>query len=884
MAQYQARGAQLGFTATNAGGAQGLARVVGLRDGGFAVTWIAADAERTAFDGDLYAKVFRADLSATTADAIQLITDTGPTNSYPVNHASARLAGGGFAVFSTDNANYSAGLAANNRDVSLRLYDAAGAALGPPTFLGSASVVGVTVTTLVDGRLVAGWTDTQGTVRAQYFSIEGVPAGQSFVVANPANDIAARPDFAALSNGGWVATYVSQTAGTATAVFYDAQGVVAATRAIATNLTNVEGVQTFDLADGRVIFVWAQSGVGGQLQTRAQIYSADGNAFGSELTLSTNSSSVSSVSGLSDGGFVVGLEPAGAGPLEFKVYNSIGQQSGATLNVANGLEPSVAALADGGFVVVWRQSGSNELKAQAFQAVTVGNLVLNGGAGADTLVGQEGADIINGLGGADSLYGSVGSDQLNGGEGADILDGGAGADTLDGGAGADRMDGGEGNDVYFVDNVADTIFERTSGGTDNVLTTVSYRLQAGSHADILSTTNHGGFALINLTGNELANVIIGNNAANVLDGAGGADKLQGLAGDDVYLVDDADQIFEEVGGGYDNVAASTNYALQAGSYVEVLSTTSHSGTAAINLTGNELDNIIIGNAGSNVLTGGAGSDKLQGLGGNDFYLIDAANDLIFEDVGGGFDNALASTSYSLGTGVNVEILSTTSHAGTAAINLTGNELANILIGNSGSNVLDGGQAADTLQGLAGDDYYVVSGAGDLVLEEASGGVDNVLAQATFALNAGAHVEVLSTSDHAGTAQINLTGNELGNVVIGNAGANVLDGGGGSDVLQGLGGADRFIIRQGYASLSVVDFAPGTDKINLVGFSGLDAGPLAPDAFGTGSTATTAAQRVLYDGTNGSLFYDADGNGAQSAVRIASLGTGLAITANDFVIG
>lgn len=42
------------------------------------------------------------------------------------------------------------------------------------------------------------------------------------------------------------------------------------------------------------------------------------------------------------------------------------------------------------------------------------------------------------------------------------------ADTLDGGLGADTMVGGEGNDIYYIDNVSDSVIELGNGGTDEV--------------------------------------------------------------------------------------------------------------------------------------------------------------------------------------------------------------------------------------------------------------------------------------------------------------------------------------------------------------------------------------------------------------------------------
>jgi Ca2+-binding RTX toxin-like protein len=61
------------------------------------------------------------------------------------------------------------------------------------------------------------------------------------------------------------------------------------------------------------------------------------------------------------------------------------------------------------------------------------------------------------------------------------------------------------------------------------------------------------------------------------------------------------------------------------------------------------------------------------------------------------------------------------------------------------------------------------------------------------------------------------------------------------------------------------------------------GALAGTAFAVGASATTAAQRVIYNSATGQLLYDADGNGAGAAVHFATLSTGLAVTAADFVV-
>ena len=126
---------------------------------------------------------------------------------------------------------------------------------------------------------------------------------------------------------------------------------------------------------------------------------------------------------------------------------------------------------------------------------------------------------------------------------------------------------------------------------------------------------------------------------------------------------------------------------------------------AINGTGNELDNVIVGNDNNNFLVGGAGVDTLTGNGGNDAFLVDNAMDEVIEVVAGGTDNVNASVTYWLGAGVSSETLRTDNAAGVAAINLTANEINNFVTGNAGANQLNGREGNDTLTGNAGNDLF-----------------------------------------------------------------------------------------------------------------------------------------------------------------------------------
>jgi Ca2+-binding RTX toxin-like protein len=227
-----------------------------------------------------------------------------------------------------------------------------------------------------------------------------------------------------------------------------------------------------------------------------------------------------------------------------------------------------------------------------------------------------------------TIIGTTGSNVLTGGRGDDTLIGLAGNDILDGGIGSDTMIGGPGNDLYVADASGDVVTELANAGLDTVISAVSTTLSQNVEALVLTGSN-----AITGTGNSLNNGLTGNNAANVLDGGAGADILAGLDGNDTYLVDNTgDTVIELANNGTDLVQSSVTYTLAAN--VEHLTLT---GMAAINGTGNTLDNVLRGNSANNVLTGANGNDTLRGGLGNDRVSGGGGNDTFVFGRGDGQD-------------------------------------------------------------------------------------------------------------------------------------------------------------------------------------------------------------------------------------------------------
>ncbi len=126
------------------------------------------------------------------------------------------------------------------------------------------------------------------------------------------------------------------------------------------------------------------------------------------------------------------------------------------------------------------------------------------------------------------------------------------------------------------------------------------------------------------------------------------------------------------------------------------------GTAlADQLYGREGNDILNGLAGNDTLDGGAGNDTMSGGLGDDLYIVDSIGDKVIENANEGTDQVNASVSFTLGAYVENLLLT-----GSAAINGTGNALANTLTGNGGNNTLSGLAGNDILNGGAGADVLI----------------------------------------------------------------------------------------------------------------------------------------------------------------------------------
>lgn len=477
---------------------------------------------------------------------------------------------------------------------------------------------------------------------------------------------------------------------------------------------------------------------------------------------------------------------------------------------------------------------------------TSGNDIVHGLLGNDNIFGNGGAhDELFGDGGSDFIDASNGGNHLlDGGSEDDQLFGGDGNDTLIGGTGKDLMQGGSGNDSYNVDSSSDNIIEFANGGSDTVLSSISFTLpNTLENLTLTGTANITGF------GNSGNNIILGNDGNNLLgdnnfnDGAdSGDDFIDGKGGFDT-LVAKADVSFD-----------LTNTTLTAA----FSSKTTLGNIEAATLVGGSGNNFIDASQftlGKVSLFGGDGNDILRGGSGNDTLDSGSENDRLTGGAG----------SDTIDGGLGVDVLQEQGN-----FNLTINSTRMT------------GNGTDTFKGIE-------------QIEATGGNANNIFNASTTNI-----VVTLNGGDGNDT----LTGGTKSDTLNGGNGADKLAGGGGNNTLTGNAESDRFIINTGnpFQAITsgfslITDFTSGSDKIVLdkttftslqssVG-NGLAANDFAIVTSGSNrsSAVTESNARIVYHTPTGSLIYNENGSaaGLGAGGDFAGLKNSPTLTASDFVV-
>jgi Ca2+-binding RTX toxin-like protein len=475
------------------------------------------------------------------------------------------------------------------------------------------------------------------------------------------------------------------------------------------------------------------------------------------------------------------------------------------------------------------------------------NVTLNGATYTTAMIGGVAGDVlrnfegVDGGDGADTIVGDMLANDFEGDNGNDTLLGLGGDDILQGQDGVDRLDGGVGFDhaIFFWDDA--TVRVTLSGGTQTTA------LLDGISSDTLINIEAvaGGYFDDTLVGDALANVLAGNDGNDYLDGKGGNDTL---FGSQFGFQADIDTL---VGGiGVDTVSwgtysrndalfgwgvgvssfTSIAVALAGAAAVPVSFNGAFSGTLAgvENLVGGDGNDTFSGDLLANRLDGGAGNDLLIGGAGADVLVGGAGSDVLNGGVGTDMADYSANTVAGAILGVYVTLSAGTPVTLWFGDGVETDSLVNIenLRGSSLGDYIGGDALANTLSGMAGNDFLEGHGGKDLL--DGGAGLDTASfadktqavaitlngATAVSAVVGGAGEDTLINIEHliGGFGNDTFLGDSRNNTLIGGEGADSLSGGGGADLLSGGPGQDWM---DGGAGFDRVDYSTEGSGISVV---------------------------------------------------------------------
>ncbi|NOT16423.1 MAG: hypothetical protein HOP21_12830, partial [Methylotenera sp.] len=355
--RYDANGALMGaeFQVNSyTDGEQTQSSITGLADGGFVAVWTSVGQDGAVDNYNVYAQ--RYDVNGVAQDVeFRINADISYNQSLP---NVTTLADGSYIVSWSSNAQEG-----GSYGIYAKHYDANGTAQNiefrANTYITN-DQIDSSITALADGGFVITWTSlgqdgSSYGVYAQIYNADDVAQGGEFRVNSTISNTQSEPRVAGLNEGGFVVTWLS------------------------------------NLQDGSGYGVYAQR------------YNSNGLALGAEFkvnTTTTNDQSNSSITALTDGGFVVtwtsnGQDGDGYG-IYAQRYDASGVAQGGefqvnTYTTSNQYNSNITALADGGFVVSWTSDGQDGdgygIYAQRYDA--------NGNAVGTKLTGTANADVIN---------------------------------------------------------------------------------------------------------------------------------------------------------------------------------------------------------------------------------------------------------------------------------------------------------------------------------------------------------------------------------------------------------------------------------------------------------------------------------------------------------
>lgn len=492
-------------------------------------------------------------------------------------------------------------------------------------------------------------------------------------------------------------------------------------------------------------------------------------------------------------------------------------------------------------------------------------MIIKGTSAGQTLRGTSVADTIDGLGGSDTIIAGAGNDVID-----FTID--SSGNTVRGDAGTDTIVfHGAYDAMYGISQISGVETLKFIGSVDDYTTaTIEYSIPTAATGIVnpaLFTNVQGGdgsnFLTIHITG--------------------GMKGATGIRVGDLKFTNwtTPDTIYSYVVGDEFAVIANdaNDYILYASESIAT------SGVKQLLLTGSGNDTIY-GSAGGDFMHGGSGVNRLFGRGGNDTFQLRYTDVLSADSV------------YNGGAGTDfIRIRGNVTFKG-SLVSIEG------LFLRSGQYIKDDGTTgysdfyparfsinADRFANLP--ENFKVAGYGKLNITNA---VNFSAAKFEFLNNADVSIKITGTSAAnsltGSSVDDHLVGLDGADRLIGGAGHDILSGGAGIDTLTGGTGADWFLFDAAPNSATNRDVITdmNTAQADSILFSSKvfkgfgHTGILRADEFYAAAGATNAhdaSDRVIYNTTNGTVYYDADGLGGSAAIAIAQVQGAPVLQFGDF---
>lgn len=440
-----------------------------------------------------------------------------------------------------------------------------------------------------------------------------------------------------------------------------------------------------------------------------------------------------------------------------------------------------------------------------------------------TIIGDANVTLHASMFGNDTLVGGNNGGTLYSGYGVNTLTGGSGNDTfkvLEQLASGSAVSGGSGADTIMQADSSDDLVDiskATISGVESLsVAASSVKVAAGglNSFSSLSSSNATATTLLasvagtyNISAKSVTGYfnLTGSAGNDVLTGhATKTKKISGGAGNDRISYSSA---LTSIDGG-----TGTDTLVLSGGFSSINLANSTIGSAAlsgiegIDASGATGALTITGDANDNTISGGQGADTLLGSDGDDTIAYDSAD--VTVDGGAGNDtlvlNQTVATSVNLGnasdqvtgggTAINFENID--GSGSTAALSLTGDNSANVLVGGSSVDAIDGGGGNDTITYSAGD--TLIGG----------GGTDTLRLNVAVAtsINLGSSNQVVGAGSVTGFERVDGGSSTGALTMVGTAGADTLTGGAGDDTLT-------------YDTLDRLDGGSGSDTLLLSAAAG-----------------------------------------------------------------